>query len=138
MKRGKMKIGLVDVDGHNFPNLCLMKLSAWHKANGDEVEFAIPFCPRFHAIRTLQCIPNRTITKCKHSMWNAYHCRHLFHFPTIATLTFNLHANSSPRLNLSPLRPVRFYQLRPLSFVFHNQHTAAPFRSPVPYIGSHH
>ena len=37
-----MKIGLVDVDGHNFPNLCLMKLSAWHKANGDEVEFAIP------------------------------------------------------------------------------------------------
>ena len=42
MKRGKMKIGLVDVDGHNFPNLCLMKLSAWHKANGDEVEFAIP------------------------------------------------------------------------------------------------
>lgn len=37
-----MKIGLVDVDGHNFPNLCLMKLSAWHKAKGDEVEFAIP------------------------------------------------------------------------------------------------
>lgn len=37
-----MRIGLVDVDGHNFPNLCLMKLSAWHKANGDEVEFAIP------------------------------------------------------------------------------------------------
>lgn len=37
-----MRIGLVDVDGHNFPNLCLMKLSAWHKAQGDEVEFAIP------------------------------------------------------------------------------------------------
>ena len=37
-----MKIGLVDVDSHNFPNLCLMKLSAWHKAKGDEVEFAIP------------------------------------------------------------------------------------------------
>lgn len=37
-----MRIGLVDVDGHNFPNLCLMKLSAWHKAKGDEVEFAIP------------------------------------------------------------------------------------------------
>ena len=37
-----MKIGLVDVDGHNFPNLCLMKLSAWHKEKGDEVEFAIP------------------------------------------------------------------------------------------------
>ena len=40
-----MRIGLVDVDGHNFPNLCLMKLSAWHKAQGDEVEFAIPLLP---------------------------------------------------------------------------------------------
>lgn len=26
-----MKIGLIDVDGHNFPNLALMKLSAWQK-----------------------------------------------------------------------------------------------------------
>ena len=26
-----MKIGLIDVDGHNFPNLALMKLSACHK-----------------------------------------------------------------------------------------------------------
>lgn len=34
-----MKIGLVDVDSHNFPNLPLMKLSAWHKAQGDTVEF---------------------------------------------------------------------------------------------------
>lgn len=32
-----MKIGLIDVDGHNYPNLALMKLSAWHKANGDNV-----------------------------------------------------------------------------------------------------
>lgn len=32
-----MKVGLIDVDGHNFPNLPLMKLSAWHKAQGDEV-----------------------------------------------------------------------------------------------------
>lgn len=31
------KIGLIDVDSHNFPNLALMKLSAWHKQNGDEV-----------------------------------------------------------------------------------------------------
>lgn len=37
-----MKIGLLDVDGHNFPNLPLMKLSAWHKKQGDEVELAIP------------------------------------------------------------------------------------------------
>lgn len=34
-----MKIGLVDVDGRNFPNLALMKLSAWHKAQGDAVEW---------------------------------------------------------------------------------------------------
>ena len=37
-----MRIGLVDVDGHNFPNLALMKLSAWHKANGDSVEMVFP------------------------------------------------------------------------------------------------
>lgn len=34
-----MKIGLIDVDGHNFPNLSLMKISAWHKAQGDFVEW---------------------------------------------------------------------------------------------------
>lgn len=34
-----MKIGLIDVDGHNFPNLALMRISAWHKAQGDEVEW---------------------------------------------------------------------------------------------------
>ena len=33
-----MKVGLIDVDSHNFPNLALMKLSAWHKAQGDFVE----------------------------------------------------------------------------------------------------
>lgn len=38
----KMKIGLIDVDSHNFPNLALMKISAYHKAKGDQVEWAIP------------------------------------------------------------------------------------------------
>lgn len=37
-----MKIGLIDVDGHNFPNLPLMKLSAYHKRNGDAVEWYNP------------------------------------------------------------------------------------------------
>ena len=37
-----MKIGMIDVDGHNFPNLPLMKLSAWHKAQGDQVEWYDP------------------------------------------------------------------------------------------------
>ena len=35
----KNHIGLIDVDGHNFPNLALMKLSAYHKQIGDRVEF---------------------------------------------------------------------------------------------------
>ena len=35
-----MNIGLIDVDGHNFPNFALMRLSAWHKAHGDSVEWA--------------------------------------------------------------------------------------------------
>lgn len=39
----KKHIGLIDVDGHNFPNLAIMKLSSWHKAHGDDVEWAIPF-----------------------------------------------------------------------------------------------
>ena len=34
-----MYIGLIDVDGHNFPNLCLMKISAYHKSIGDTVEW---------------------------------------------------------------------------------------------------
>lgn len=34
-----MKIGLIDVDGHNFPNLALMRISAYHKARGDTVEW---------------------------------------------------------------------------------------------------
>lgn len=34
-----MKVGLIDVDGHNFPNLALMKISTFHKAQGDDVEW---------------------------------------------------------------------------------------------------
>lgn len=37
-----MRIGLIDVDGHNFPNIPLMKISAWHKARGDEVKWYEP------------------------------------------------------------------------------------------------
>lgn len=36
-------IGLIDIDSHNFPNLPLMKLSAWHKAQGDRVEWYDPW-----------------------------------------------------------------------------------------------
>lgn len=34
-----MRIALIDVDGHRFPNVPLMKLSAWHKQQGDSVEW---------------------------------------------------------------------------------------------------
>ena len=34
-----MRVGLIDVDGHNFPNLALMRISAWHKSQGDVVEW---------------------------------------------------------------------------------------------------
>lgn len=37
-----MRIGLVDVDGRNFPNLALMKISAWHKKFRDTVEWYDP------------------------------------------------------------------------------------------------
>ena len=42
-----MRIGLIDVDKESiksdFPNLALMKISAWHKARGDRVEWYQPF-----------------------------------------------------------------------------------------------
>ena len=42
-----MRIGLIDVDGHNYPNLPLMKLSAWHKSRGDTVEWYEPLVHGF-------------------------------------------------------------------------------------------
>ena len=52
-----MRIGLIDVDGHNkktrwgsaFPNLALMKISAWHKRQGDIVEWA-EACVRYDVL----------------------------------------------------------------------------------------
>jgi radical SAM superfamily enzyme YgiQ (UPF0313 family) len=34
-----MKTGLIDVDGHNFPNLALMKIASYHRQQGDIVEW---------------------------------------------------------------------------------------------------
>ena len=57
-----MKIGLIDVDGHNFPNLPLMKLSAWHKANGDHVEWYSPMfsghCDRVYMSKVFTFTPD--------------------------------------------------------------------------------
>ena len=45
-----MKIGLVDVDGHNFPNFALMKIAAFHKAKGDSVEWAMPMFGQYDRV----------------------------------------------------------------------------------------
>lgn len=37
-----MNIGLIDVDCTSYPNLVLMKLSAWHKSQGDTVDLLTP------------------------------------------------------------------------------------------------
>ena len=38
-----MNIGLIDVDGHNFPNFALMRTSAYYKSKGYNVEWANMF-----------------------------------------------------------------------------------------------
>lgn len=41
------RIGLIDVDGgKRFPNIALMKISAYHKSIGDEVGWYYPFDTR--------------------------------------------------------------------------------------------
>lgn len=45
-----MRVGLVDVDGHGFPNFALMRLSAYHKAQGDIVEWADPMFGRYDRV----------------------------------------------------------------------------------------
>lgn len=44
------KIGLIDVDGSRFPNLALMKISAWHKERGDSVEWYSPWDGHFDKV----------------------------------------------------------------------------------------
>lgn len=65
-----MNIGLIDVDGHNgFPNLALMKLSAWHKSQGDAVEWAMPMFgeyDRVYASKIFTFTPDFTdVYKCE-------------------------------------------------------------------------
>ena len=45
-----MKIGLIDVDGHGFPNFALMRVAAYHRNRGDEVEMAVPLFGRYDRI----------------------------------------------------------------------------------------
>lgn len=58
----EIKIGLIDVDGHNFPNLPLMKLSSWHKQQGDSVEWYHPLfsgrCDRVYMSKVFSFTPD--------------------------------------------------------------------------------
>ena len=47
----RMRIGLLDLDFcGKFPNLALMKISAYHKNKGDEVEWYFPFAQRYDKV----------------------------------------------------------------------------------------
>ena len=59
-----MKVGLIDVDG-TLPNLALMKLSAWHKAQGDEVEFALPIAGDVYGKLYASAIFTRSRARCE-------------------------------------------------------------------------
>lgn len=45
-----MRVGLIDVDSHKFPNLALMKISAHCKQEGDTVEWYTPFGERYDVV----------------------------------------------------------------------------------------
>ena len=45
-----MRVGLIDVDSHKFPNLALMKISAHCKREGDTVEWYTPFGERYNVV----------------------------------------------------------------------------------------
>ena len=38
------------MDGHNFPNFALMRISAWHKAHRDDVEWAMPMFGNYNLV----------------------------------------------------------------------------------------
>lgn len=45
-----MRIGLIDVDGTKFPNIALGKIAAYHRAQGDTVEWAVPLFGEYDRI----------------------------------------------------------------------------------------
>lgn len=56
-----MKIGIIDVDGRNFPNFALMKISAYHKKLGDSVEWYEPLfsrCEKVYASKVFSFTPD--------------------------------------------------------------------------------
>lgn len=63
-----MKIGLIDVDGHNFPNLALMKISAYYKAHGNTVEW-VNFFDRYDYVLELNGIESSEYKTVRYSHW---------------------------------------------------------------------
>lgn len=55
-----MNIGLIDVDSHNFPNLALMKISAFHKQKGDNVEWHFGLSPEEYDIVYMSKVFDKT------------------------------------------------------------------------------
>lgn len=46
-----MRIGLIDIDYNgSFPSIPLMKISAWHKQQGDNVDWYMPFTDRYNVV----------------------------------------------------------------------------------------
>lgn len=63
-----MRIGLVDVDGHGgFPNYALCKISAYHKSQGDSVEFANPLFGEYDKVYMSKVF---TFTPDNTDVWN--------------------------------------------------------------------
>lgn len=63
-----MRIGLVDVDGHGgYPNYALCKISAYHKAQGDSVEFANPLFGEYDKVYMSKVF---TFTPDNTDVWN--------------------------------------------------------------------
>ena len=95
-----MRIGLHDSDATGFPNLALMKLSAWHKAQGDSVEWWNPlvtydrvyftFCERITANNEIQprirdSLPRfAAISICAHSLFSSDRLAKTFSILTVA------------------------------------------------------
>ena len=60
------RIGLLDVDGHNYPNLALMKISMYHKQKGDIVEWYNHIDSRYdkvYASKVFTCCPITMVAK---------------------------------------------------------------------------
>ena len=62
-----MNIGLLDIDGHNFPNFALMKISAYHKSKGDKVSWADSMFGRYNRIYASKIF---TFTPDNHDLWD--------------------------------------------------------------------